>query len=110
MLASVCPKCGKKFKVAAVVAYPTPEQEEEGRKEGLVWNTFGLIAVDKDGNGHCSFNDGYYKSREEANEAGADMTEEDILALVHEDGYDPYYDDDYGPPDSDPYDRDGPYF
>lgn len=113
MLASVCPKCGKKFAVAAIVAYPTPKQEKEMAADGFditTRNTFGLIAVDANGDGHCSFYEGDYESRQEADAAGADMTEDDILAMAEEDRYlDEDYGD-YGPPDSDPHDRDyAPY-
>jgi hypothetical protein len=72
-------------------------------------NRFGLATVDKSGNQCCSFNEGQYKTFKEASEAAQELDPEEVYA-DHFDGsmYDPC--DDYGPPDSDPYDRDGPYY
>lgn len=113
MLASICPVCGQSFQVAAIVAYPTLEREKELVEEsGEPYKyKYGLIAVNEAGEGHCSFKECDFATRKDANEYGGHFTKEAIEALADENRYmkeDTY--DDYGPPDSDPYDIDGPYY
>ncbi len=67
---------------------------------------FGLGSVDPtDGVICCSFREGDFSSYAEAKEA-ADLTDVQELYAEHQVLVDDSYNDDYGPPDSDPYDVD----
>lgn len=102
ILSSHCPICGNKVNITSIVTYPSSDEDEP--------ETYGHATLTDKGEIHCSFNEGAYKSREEADEAANDVNiyelayERQMQEALHE------YDDflDYGPPDSDPYDVDGP--
>ena len=71
---------------------------------------FGFGSTDKHGEVCCSFGKELFKSKAEAQEAVSRLDIEEVYA-EHDDCSGAYADmSDYGPPDSDPYDRDGPYY
>ena len=65
---------------------------------------FGLASANEDGETCCSFNEGIYATRKEAEEA---VLETDINEIASEAHYEEY-DSSYGPSDSDPYDVEQP--
>jgi hypothetical protein len=106
MLLSHCPICGHKANIISIVTYPLISDEPP------VNGKYGHGCLTDKGVIHCSFDEGTYDSREEADEASADVDIEQLNIERREEArmYDDDYFFDYGPPDSDPYDRDGPYF
>lgn len=65
--------------------------------------SFGLGTTNEKGEVCCSFREGWYKTREEAEEAARETSIEEVIE--ERGGYNEDDNGDYGPPDSDPYDR-----
>lgn len=107
-----CPVCGKDrygpFNYLAV--YPSADQEKEMIEDGITRIQYKFIAKKfPEHNGCCDFGP-KHESREAAETALNKYLHMEDVYLDFYEPYDPSYDDDYGPVDSDPYDVDRPYF